>query len=128
MVLNDYKSGGISVLLGDAKAGVDLLEASCSIDCSEDAVFDIKVKASYSVEDLNGDSDMDNGTVARTINEYLKKTVESAIKKSQDLNADYMGFADCYFDKHAKDLPGGLENAKFNVTVDGKLQFKGIEY
>lgn len=128
IVLNDYKSGGISVRLGNAEAGVDLMSASCSMDCTEDMAFDLRVKASYSVEDLNGDTDMDNTTVAQVINDSIKKIVQSAIQKSIDLDADFMGFSDKYFGKFAKDMPGGLADARFNVTVDGKLQFKGIEY
>lgn len=128
IVLNDYKNGGISVPLGNAEAGVDLMQTSCSVDCSQDMTFDIKIKASYSVEDLNGDTDMDNTTVAREINNYLSKLVQSAIQKSIELDADFMGFSDKYFDKFAKDMPGNLADAEYNVTVDGKLQFKGIEY
>ena len=128
IVQNEFKSGGISVPLGTAKAGVDLMEASCTMECSRDMVFDIKVKASYSVEDLNGDTDMSNAAVSKLVNEYIKGLVDSAIQKSIELDADFMGFENDYFDEFAADMPGALADAKFNVTVDGKLKFKGIEY
>lgn len=128
IVQNEYKSGGISVPFGTAMGGVDLMAASCSVECRSDMVFDIKVNASYSVEDLNGDTDIDNTTVAQVVNEYIKGLVDSAIQKSKELDADFMGFANCYFDKFTQDMPGGLADANFNVTVDGELKFKGIEY
>lgn len=128
IVLNDYKSGGISVPMGQAMAGVELLQTSCSVDCTQDKVFDIKVKAYYSVQDMNGETNMDNAMAAEVVNGAIKNMIESALKKSEELGADYMGFSDDYFNKFAKDMPGGLADVKFNVTVDGKLKFKGIEY
>jgi Ger(x)C family germination protein len=128
IVLGDYKSGGISVPLTGAVAGAELLETSCSVGCSKDKVFDIRVKASYSVQDVNGETDENNDEVAGRVDDRIKMMIESAIQKSKDLNADFMGFSDDYFKKYACDMPGGLAGATFNVTVDGKLMFKGIEY
>jgi Ger(x)C family germination protein len=128
IVLNDYKSGGISVPLGKAQAGVELMDTSCSVDCTQDKIFTIKVKADYSIQDVNGNADFNNETVKTIVNASLKSKIEDAIQKSRELDADYMNFSDYYFKKYAKDMPGDFKLAQFNVEVDGKLKFKGIEY
>ncbi len=128
IVLNDYKSGGISVPVNGAVAGAELLSTSCSIDCTMDKAFTIHVKASYSVQDVNGETEETNDEVARKVDDAIKGMIESAIQKSKDIKADYMGFSDDYFKKYASEMPGGLADATFNVKVDGKLMFKGIEF
>ncbi len=128
IVLNDYKSGGISVPLGEAQAGVELLDTACTVDCSEDKQFTVQVKADYSVQDINGVAKMDNETVKRIVNDALKSKIEQAIQKSKELDADYMNFSDVYFKKFAREMPGDFKFSQFNVAVDGKLKFKGIEY
>ncbi|MEI6101096.1 MAG: Ger(x)C family spore germination C-terminal domain-containing protein [Eubacteriales bacterium] len=128
IVLNDYKSGGISVPIGNAVAGVELLDTSCSVDCTEDKFFTIKVNAAYSVQDINGQTKMDNETVENLVNAAIKDKIQKAILKSIQLDADYMNFSDDYFRKFAKAMPDDFKYSQFNITVNGKLKFKGIEY
>lgn len=128
IVLNDYNSGGISVQLGEAQAGVELLDTLSTVDCTEDGQFDISVKADYSVQDINGETKLDNHTVKEIVDAALKSKIEQAIQKSMELDADYMNFADVYYRKFAREMPGDFKSSQFKVTVDGKLKFKGIEY
>lgn len=126
--LNDYKSGSLSVPLGDAVAGVELLGTSCTVECTRDAFFTVRVCAEYSIQDVNGETQTDNTQAKRAVDGALKNRIESAVLKSTQLNADYLGLADIYFRTFAADMPVDFKSAQVKVTVDGKLKFKGITY